>query len=196
MSTLTNRFTDALVYCVRVHSGQQRKGKSTPYVAHLLSVSALVLEDGGDEDEAIAALLHDALEDQPDRTSQEEIGQRFGDHVLHLVLSCTDTPPDYQGGEKPRWRQRKETYLAHLRDGAGSDLRVALADKLHNVRELLADYRCEGDNLWSRFNAGKADQLWYYQALVVAFRQGGVRGQMLLEFERVVSEFVHLVEAA
>ena len=191
-----NRFADAFVYCAHVHSGQQRKGKSTPYIAHLMSVSALVLEDGGDEDEAIAALLHDALEDQPDRTSQEGIGRRFGDRVLRIVLACTDTPPDYQGGEKPPWRTRKETYLAHLRDSAGSDLRVSLADKLHNARELLADYRSEGDNLWSRFNAGKADQLWYYQSLAAAFRQCGMRGQMLVEFERVVSEFVNLVEAA
>ena len=191
-----NRLADALVYCVHVHSGQKRKGKSTPYIAHLMSVSALVLEDGGDEDEAIAALLHDALEDQPDRTSPEEIRQRFGDRVLHIVLICTDTPPDYQGGEKPPWRQRKEAYLTHLRDSAGSDMRVSLADKLHNVRELLADYRREGDNLWSRFNAGKADQLWYYQSLVAAFKQCGMRGKMLAEFERVVSEFVNLVEAA
>ena len=191
-----NRFADALTYCVHVHSGQQRKGKSTPYVAHLMSVSALVLEDGGDEDEAIAALLHDALEDQPDRTSPEEIRQRFGDRVLHIVLACTDTPADYQGGEKPPWRTRKETYLAHLRDSAGSDLRVSLADKLHNARELLADYRSEGDRLWSRFNAGKADQLWYYQSLVAAFKQCGMRGQMLVEFDRVVSEFVRLAEAA
>lgn len=191
-----NRFADALTYCAHVHSGQQRKGKSTPYIAHLMSVSALVLEDGGDEDEAIAALLHDALEDQPGRTSPEEIRQRFGDRVLHIVLSCTDTPPDYPGGKKPQWRQRKEAYLTHLRDSAGSDLRVSLADKLHNVRELLADYRSEGDRLWSRFNAGKADQLWYYQSLVAAFKQRGMRGQMLVEFERAVSEFVSLVETA
>ncbi len=190
-----NHFADALVYCAHVHEGQQRKGKSTPYVAHLMSVSALVLEDGGDEDEAIAALLHDALEDQPDRTSPEEIRQRFGDRVLHLVLSCTDTPPNYQGGEKPQWRQRKEAYLAHLRNSTGHDLRVSLADKLHNVRELLADYRSEGDRLWSRFNAGKSDQLWYYQALVAAFKQHGVSGKMLAEFERTVSEFVCLAEA-
>ena len=195
MTTLTDRFTEALVYCAQIHRTQTRKGKPTPYVAHLLSAAALVLEDGGDEDEAIAALLHDSLEDQPDKTSREDIGQRFGDRVLSLVAACSDTPPDYKGGPKPPWRQRKEAYLLHVRSGASGALRVSLADKVHNTRELLADYRREGDDMWSRFNAGKADQLWYLRSLVVAFRQGGAQGPLLDELDRLVSELERLVAA-
>ena len=101
MTTLSQKYTEALAYCASVHADQRRKGSPTPYLAHLLSVSALVLEDGGDETEAIAALLHDSLEDQPDRTSPEEIRRRFGEDVLRLVVACTDTPPDYHGGPKP-----------------------------------------------------------------------------------------------
>ena len=124
MTTLTNRFADALDYCFLIHRNQHRKGKPTPYISHLLSVCALVLEDGGDEDEAIAALLHDSLEDQPDKTSREEISRRFGDRVSHLILACTDTPPEYRGGPKPPWKQRKEKYLAHVRNGVDGALRI------------------------------------------------------------------------
>jgi (p)ppGpp synthase/HD superfamily hydrolase len=192
MTLLTNRFENALVYCVQLHRNQQRKGKPVPYIAHLLSVSALVLEDGGSEDEAIAALLHDALEDQPDKTGREEIARRFGEQVLSLVNSCTDTPITYQGGVKPPWRQRKEAYLGHLRNGANGAMRVALADKLHNGRELVADYHREGEKIWTRFHAGKEDQLWYYQSLMLAFEEGGARGQLFDHFKQVVSEFERL----
>ena len=173
-SILTHQYTLALVYCAEIHAGQRRKGNATPYLAHLLSVSALVLEDGGDETEAIAALLHDSLEDQPDRTSREEIRQRFGEGAAQLVVACTDTPVDYHGGPKPPWRERKEKYLQHIRDGAGGAQRIVLADKLHNLRTMLADYRRVGEDLWPVFNAGKADQLWLYQTLVAAFAQAGV----------------------
>ncbi len=192
MTMLTNRFENALVYCVQLHRNQQRKGKPIPYIAHLLSVSALVLEDGGNEDEAIAALLHDALEDQPDKTSREEIARRFGEQVVLLVNSCTDTPLTYRGGVKPPWKQRKEAYLSHLRSGANGALRVSLADKVHNGRELVADYRREGDKIWSHFHAGKDEQLWLYQSLVQAFKQGGARGALYESFEQIVSELEQL----
>ena len=192
MTQLTNRYAEALDYCFLIHKDQKRKGKSTPYIAHLLSVSALVLEDGGDEDEAIAALLHDMLEDQPDKTSREEISQRFGERVLHLVTSCTDTPPSYKGGVKPPWKQRKEMYLKHLREGANGALRIVLADKLHNGTDLLADYRQQGESLWRHFNADKSEQLWFYRSLVSAFKEGGASGPMYERFERVVSEFESL----
>ncbi len=182
---LSRRFEDAVVYCLELHGAQIRKLRPIPYVAHLFSVSALVLEDGGDEDEAIAALLHDALEDQPERTSAEEIERRFGERVRSLVEACTDTPPGYRGGPKPSWELRKEAYLAHLRRGSN---RVALADKLHNARELLSEYRAEGDRIWDAFNAGKEQQLWFWRALVDAFRAGGSSGRMLDELERVVAE--------
>ncbi len=181
-----------MVYCAQLHAGQKRKGNSVPYLAHLLSVSALVLEDGGDEAEAIAALLHDSLEDQPERTSREEIRQRFGERVLQLVVACTDTPPDYHGGAKPAWRRRKETYLNHLYGGADGALRIALADKLHNARAMVADYRRDGESLWSKFNAGKADQFWYYHSLIAAFEQAGAHGILFDEFIKTVAELEQL----
>ena len=195
MTALTDRFPEALVYCAHIHRTQTSKGKPTPYVAHLLSTAALVLEDGGDEDEAIAALLHDSLEDQPDKTSPEDIRRRFGDRVATLVAACSDTPPDYRGGPKAPWRQRKEAYLRHVRSGASGALRVSLADKVHNTRDMLADFRKEGNDMWGRFNAGKADQLWYLRSLVVAFRQGGAQGPLLDELDRVVSELERLAAA-
>jgi (p)ppGpp synthase/HD superfamily hydrolase len=193
MTILSQQYTEALAYCARVHADQQRKGSPTPYLAHLLSVSALVLEDGGDEIEAIAALLHDSLEDQPDKTSPAEIRSRFGEGVVQLVVACTDTPPDYQGGPKPAWRKRKEDYLNHIREGAGGALRIVLADKLHNIRTMLMDYRRNGDDLWRIFNSGKAGQLWFYQSMATAFEQAGAHGILFDEFTRTLAEFVELV---
>lgn len=186
---LSGRFRAAVAYALEVHGEQARKLGSRPYVEHLFEVSALVLEDGGDEDEAIAALLHDALEDQPDKTSPEEIEKRFGERVLSIVRACSDTPPDYRGGEKPDWRVRKQAYLAHLRR-EGS--RVALADKLHNARSLLAELHARGDSVWSEFNAGKEQQLWFYRAVVAAFRENGIGGPMLEDLDRTVTELERL----
>ena len=182
---LTSRFTEAVIYCLELHGSQTRKFRPVPYIAHLFSVSALVLEDGGDEDEAIAALLHDALEDQPKKTSPEEIRRRFGERVLSIVQACTDTSPEYRGGAKPDWEGRKKAYLAHLRNNSN---RVALADKLDNGRGILNAYRSDGDLIWGSFNAGKEKQLWYWRSLVEAFRAGGSSGWMLDELERVVTE--------
>ena len=147
---LTNRFEDALVYATRLHTRQIRKGSGVPYVSHLLSVAALVLEDGGDEDEAIAALLPDALEDQGGKTTRAEIYRLFGERVGSIVDGCTesDTLP------KPPWRDRKQRYLEQLRQGTPSIRRVALADKLHNARSLLFDYRQQGVAIWSVFGMG------------------------------------------
>ena len=192
LTEITHRFQEALRYAVDLHAGDVRKGTSVPYIAHLLSVCALVLEDGGDEEEAIAALLHDALEDHPEDTSREEIRQRFGTRVLALVEACTDTPPDYRGGKKPSWRTRKEAYLQHLIAARPDELRIALADKLHNARATLADYRRIGNDLWKRFTVGKTEQLWYYRMLVDAFRKAGATGHMIQEFERIVSELEKL----
>ena len=188
MTEITHRFEEGLLYAVRLHAKDVRKETTIPYIAHLLSVCALVLEDGGDEEEAIAALLHDALEDHPTDTSREEIRERFGARVLALVESCTDTPPDYRGGKKPSWRTRKETYLQHLVTARTDELRVALADKLHNARSTLADYRLLGDQVWSRFTVGKTEQLWYYRTLVDTFVKAGATGHMIEELKRVVGE--------
>jgi (p)ppGpp synthase/HD superfamily hydrolase len=163
---LTQRFKDALDYALELHGDQQRKGSDTPYVAHLLAVASLVLEDGGDEEQAIAALLHDAPEDQGGLETLEAIRQRFGERVANIVHGCTDT---YET-PKPPWRQRKESYLEHLRVAPEEVRRVSLADKLHNARSILTDLLRCGEDVWVRFNGGKDGTLWYYHSLLIVFR--------------------------
>jgi (p)ppGpp synthase/HD superfamily hydrolase len=184
---LTVRFDEGLVYATRLHAGQLRKGTPIPYIAHLLSVTGLVLEDGGGEVEAIAALLHDAVEDQGGAATREEIRRRFGERVVAIVDGCTDadTIP------KPPWRARKEAYVAHVRHAPPDVRRVSLADKLHNARAIRADLRQHGDALWARFNGGREGTLWYYRALAEAFREAG-SGRMAEELDRVVSEIEQL----
>ena len=179
------RFEEALVYATQLHAAQRRKGSDIPYVAHLLAVAAIVLEDGGGEDEAIAGLLHDAVEDQGGAPTRAEIRRRFGDRVTAIVDGCTDadTVP------KPPWRARKERYVAHVKEAPADVRRVSAADKLHNARAILADYRAHGEALWSRFNGGREGTLWYYRALIGAYREAATEPSGLLdELERVVSE--------
>jgi (p)ppGpp synthase/HD superfamily hydrolase len=151
-----------------------------------------VLIDGGDEDEAVAALLHDGLEDHPQDIIAAAIEQTFGARVRVLVEGATDTPPDYKGGQKPPWRERRLRHLEHIRNSVPQDLRVPLADKLDNARSILADYRKIGEGLWARFNAPKADQLWYYRSLVTAFHAAGVDSPILAELDRTVSTLEEL----
>ena len=162
-------FEQALPYAARLHKDQVRKGTSTLYVTHLLAVASIVGENGGTEDEVVAALLHDAPEDQGGEAQLGEIRARFGDKVAEIVDGCTDT---YET-PKPPWRERKERYLAHLADAPGSVRLVSSADKLHNARTVLSDYRLVGEDLWSRFNGGKEGTLWYYRAIVDALRGDG-----------------------
>jgi (p)ppGpp synthase/HD superfamily hydrolase len=185
--TLSARFEEALILAARWHAGQVRKETTIPYIAHLLGVASLVLEQGADEDEAIAALLHDAVEDQGGVVALEEIRRRFGDGVAEIVAGCTDawTTP------KPPWRERKEAYIAHLRQASASVRLVSAADKLHNARSILADYRVLGDALWSRFNGGKEGTLWYYRALVETL-QATDPTPLVEELDRVVSEIERL----
>jgi (p)ppGpp synthase/HD superfamily hydrolase len=184
------RFEDALQYATRLHARQTRKGTSIPYVSHLMSVCALVLEDGGDEDQAVAALLHDAVEDQGGAPVLEDIRRRFGDRVAAIVDGCTDadTVP------KPPWRQRKERYLAHLRHASPDVLRVSAADKLHNARAILTDLRRHGDVVWSRFTADRDNVLWYYRSLVSAYKEAG-GSALARDLERVVAEIESLARA-
>jgi HD domain len=176
------RFDAALVYARNVHGEQLRKETKIPYIGHLLGVASLVIEDGGDEDEAIAALLHDAVENQGGARRLSDIRKRFGKRVAEIVRGCSDT--DVQ--PKPPWRARKEAYIAHLATAPPEVLRVSLADKLHNARAIVADYRLIGPALWTRFKPD-ADQLWYYRALVEAFAKR-TGGPMLEELDRVVTE--------
>jgi (p)ppGpp synthase/HD superfamily hydrolase len=188
---LSPRLQQALDYAIQLHGRNARKHSQVPILAHLLSVCALVQHDGGDEDEAIAALLHDSLEDKPGETSPAVLSKRFGPRVLELIQLATDTPPDYAGGPKPPWRDRKERYLEHVRQASPANLRVTVADKVDNLRAMLADYRRVGDSLWDRFNAGKPDQLWYYQSVLAAYKEAGFSGPLLDELDRLVGQLVH-----
>ena len=180
---LGRRFERALLFATRKHAGQTRKGTTVPYVAHLLSVAGLVLEAGGDEDLAIAALLHDVVEDCGGAPMLREIRRRFGQRVAHVVEGCTDTDLD----PKPPWRQRKQDYLKHLRT-ADADVRlVSAADKLHNTRSVLTDYRQIGEQVWERFQGRREGTLWYYRALVDEFKRKKTN-RLIPELERVVSE--------
>lgn len=180
---LTAQFEAALVYATRLHAHQTRKIGDIPYIAHLLSVAALVLEAGGDEDEAIAALLHDAVEDQGGIPTRNQIRQRFGDRVVAIVDGCTefDTLP------KPPWQERKIRYLENLRHASPAVRRVSLADKLHNARSLLAEWRQKGDSIWAEFTRGKEGTLWFYRSLVQVYRETG-SDFMTDELDRVVLE--------
>ncbi len=185
---LSTRFDDALIFATRLHSRQVRKGSGIPYIAHLLAVASLVLEYGGNEDEAIAALLHDAIEDQGGEVTRQEIQRKFGEIVVAIVNGCTDadTVP------KPPWRPRKEAYIAHLRHASPAVLLVSAADKLHNTRSILSDYRVVGDKLWSRFKGGKEGTLWYYRALLTIYQTHTVT-PIILELERVIDEIEAIV---
>jgi len=157
----TQRYAEAVAWAVQLHGSQVRKGTTVPYLTHLLAVSSLVWEHGGDEDDAIAGLLHDAIEDT-DATASD-IEHRFGSKVADIVLACSDTTVR----PKPPWRERKAAYQAHLADPMTATyvLRVSAADKLHNARSMLGDYREVGDQLWARFNEGVDSQLWNYGEL-------------------------------
>ncbi len=184
---LTSRFEEALTYAVRLHAAQDRKGTKIPYVAHLLSVASIALTHGGNEDEAIAALLHDAVEDQGGAATLEEIRKRFGDEVAAIVDGCTDTDVV----PKPPWRARKEAYIAHIHKASPSVRLVSASDKLDNARAVLGDYRIVGEALWARFKGGREGTLWYYGELVKAFREAG--GSPLVdELDRVVTEIHRL----
>ncbi len=161
---LTDRFDDALAYASRIHREQQRKGSGIPYVSHLLAVAAVALENGADEDQAIAALLHDAVEDQGGLARLDDIRARFGDDVAGMVADCTDSHETH----KPEWRPRKEAYVASLAHKPSRSLAVSLADKTHNASAINADLRAHGASVWDRFTGGK-DSLWYYRALADAF---------------------------
>lgn len=183
------RFSDATLWAAELHSNQRRKDSRVPYVSHLLAVASLVLEDGGSEDEAIAALLHDAIEDAG--VERGDIATRYGEDVASIVVACTDGLEHAQRGEArdaASWRSRKEAYLHHLDHPATPSgvLRVSAADKVHNARSIVADLRRRGDAAWGRFNAPRDDQLWYYGELarILAARHGG----------RLSEELVCLVE--
>jgi len=179
---LFHRFEDALAFAARLHATQTRKGTEIPYIAHLLAVASLVITHGGNEDEAIAGLLHDSVEDQGGQPTLEMIRARFGEPVAAIVDGCTDTDVV----PKPPWRERKERYLKHLASASRSVKLVAAADKLDNVRAIVADYRTHGAAIWSRFNAGPNEQKWFYRGCVTALQDGPVA--IVRELEAAVQQ--------
>jgi len=191
----SKRFDEALLTAVELHRGQARKGSDIPYVTHLLAVAAIVGESSGTEDEVIAALLHDAIEDTD--ATYRTLADRFGDPVAGIVRACSDTDVT----PKPAWEKRKKDYVAHVA-GASEPVRlVSAADKLANARSVLADLRVLGDGLWSRFKGGKDGTLWYYRSLVSVFDIAGsspIAGRLdrtrpvVEELNRVVGEIEKL----
>jgi (p)ppGpp synthase/HD superfamily hydrolase len=180
---LTKRFEEALLYTVRLHADQKRKRSEVPYFAHLLGVTGLVLEDGGDEDEAIAALLHDAVEDQGGLPILDEIRARFGPRVADMVFALSDS----YTSPKPPWRERKEKYIASLRYAESGVIRISMADKVYNARTTLNDIHKEGEFAWERFNGGREGTLWYYQQLIQAFLLHGM-SNLLQELIKLVGD--------
>jgi (p)ppGpp synthase/HD superfamily hydrolase len=187
---LTPRFERALLFATRQHAKQLKKGTTVPYIAHLLGVASLVLDSGGDEDLAIAGLLHDVVEDCGGLPMLKQVRRRFGNRVADIVDGCSDYRGP-SGSPKPPWHERKEAYLRHLRT-ANSDVRlVSAADKLHNSRQILADYREIGDKVFDRFTGKREGTLWYYDALLKEFLRTKPN-RLVSEFGRVVSELESL----
>ncbi len=188
MTRLTSRFAQAVALAVELHGAQRRKVSGGPYVAHLLKVAGIALDHGADEDEAIAALLHDAVEDQGGAAARDEIRRRFGDRVAEIVDAVSDTDQT----PKPPWRQRKDRHIEHLASASPSARLIAAADKLDNARSLLSDYQDRGEAIWDHFRGGREGTLWYYRAMVEALRQPGST-PLVEELDRVVRQ---LEEAA
>jgi (p)ppGpp synthase/HD superfamily hydrolase len=185
------RFEDALIYALHVHAGQTRKQTSVPYAAHLLAVAALVLEDGGDEDQANCALLHDAAEYAGGHGRVGDVRTRFGARVPEIVEGCSDAFPG-PGEQKAPWAERKRDYVERLRTEPEHVVRVSVADKLHNARAILRDLRSEGPGMWDRFTTKSAlDQVGYYRSVLDAVR-GRFASPMVAELERTVAEIATL----
>lgn len=188
---LTPVFIDAMTFSAQLHLAQLRKGTEIPYMAHIFAVTGIVLEAGGTEDEAIAALLHDAVEDQGGRPVLARIRERFGPHVADIVEECTDADVK----PKPPWKDRKLKYVAHVRTATPSGKLLSAADKLHNARAILSDYRASGERLWSRFGGSRAEILWYYREIVDALRSGWSH-PIVDDLDRVVTEIERLAAQA
>jgi (p)ppGpp synthase/HD superfamily hydrolase len=182
---LTGQFSKALVYAEAKHHTQRRKGGADiPYIGHLLSVTGLVIEAGGDETQAIAALLHDAVEDAGGPPTLEEIREKFGADVAAIVSECSDTDQT----PKPPWRKRKEDYIAHLGEASDRTILVSLADKVDNARATLRDLRIEGAAVWQRFSVhDPQDHIWYYDELLKVYKSRS-KSWLVDELEGVLDE--------
>lgn len=186
----SSRFLNALNYAARLHASQFRKRTERPYIGHLLSVTSIVIEYGGDEEMAIAALLHDAVEDQGGIPRLREIQRKFGKRVAHIVDGCTDSYAD----PKPPWMERKRAYVERVGRESAEVRLVSAADKLSNARETLYEVRVHGDTVFERFAGKKAGTLWYYRALVNEFRKAGST-PLVDELDRVVTELESMTDS-
>ena len=199
--SLTGRFAEAVSYAAIAHAGQVRKGTDVPYLSHLLSVAALVLEHGGNEVQATAGVLHDVVEDCGGLRRLEDVRAVFGDEIATLVHALSDAAP-VDGAPKEAWKPRKETYLAHLREMVAADhpaALVSLCDKLHNARAIVADASDEagpGVRVWDRFTGTAAETAWYYRSLADAFRSGRLPARAVAAFDATVTELARLAEDA
>ena len=189
MTVLSQRFDEALQFAASIHRQQMRKGTAVPYITHLMAVSAIVGEGGGDEELMIAGLLHDSIEDQG--ISKDEIARRFGKRVADIVEACSDsnTIP------KPPWKQRKERYIARLQEASPDVRLISVADKLHNARSILTDLKVLGSDVWGRFNASREEILWYYHLVLSALQEGWTH-PLVHELEQVVNQIERLSESA
>lgn len=189
---MTNRLVEGFALAAEYHADQVRKATSIPYISHLMSVAALVMENGGNEDQVIAGLLHDALEDadSADEALRREgvIRDKFSEAVIAMVLGCTDGTPD-AGGAKSNWQERKRHYLDHLAHASDATLLVSCADKLHNARAIAADFATFGDAVFERFNAGKDGTTWYYRELLATFQARMPGTPIVRELKAAVERF-------
>ena len=188
---LSEKFEEALVYATQAHGNQMRKKTGIPFVAHILGVTAIALEYGASETEAISALLHDTVEDCGGADRLRDIREKFGDDVAGIVDGCTDT---YET-PKPPWLERKRAYIEHLKDSDSSTRLVSASDKLHNTRAILAELRRHGTDVFDRFGGKKDGTLWYYRTLVTAFGEHGNHTDLIDELDRVVTEIEKLTGA-
>jgi (p)ppGpp synthase/HD superfamily hydrolase len=191
---LSTRFDHALLFAAQVHREQDRKKSGIPYISHLLGVTSIVLDYGGDEDMAIAALLHDAVEDHGGRPMLKMIAQIFGARVAKMVDGCTDSYVE-DPKKKENWERRKVRYLHRVRHEDADTRFVSAADKLYNARTVLRDLRNDGDAAFEKFSAPKAKTLWYYRSLVREYRVPGVTHRLkplIDDLDRVVTEVEHL----
>ena len=189
--SLTHRFDNAYLFASDLHRDQRRKGTGTPYLAHLLQVAGLVIEAGGDEDTAIAALLHDAIEDQGGAPMRDAIAGRFGERVARIVVGCSDS----FGSPKPPWRQRKRAHIDRIAAEPPDVRLVVTADKLHNTRAIIADYRRVGEALWPIFHGRREGTLWYTQAMTAALIAADPDAALLAELRAAVAELDRLTGA-
>jgi (p)ppGpp synthase/HD superfamily hydrolase len=190
-AVLGPRFASALSFAAQLHATQLRKGRRVSYVSHLLAVTALAIEYGANEDEAIAAVLHDSIEDQGQHHTKRRIGELFGSAVQQIVIECSDTEED----PKPPWRDRKTRYHAHVRTASASARLISMCDKLHNARSLISDLRDRTpEQVWTHFSAGRDETLWNFRELVRAYRQASASApdprlpSLLEELARTVDE--------